>query len=55
LHAALTQRFVDRRTSVLMRRLKQKEILVAEVNDKGEVTVEGRIRRPFGRIPLPDG
>ena len=41
LHAALTQRFVDRRTSVLMRRLKQKEILVAEVNDKGEVTVEG--------------
>ena len=41
LHAALTQRFVDRRTSVLMRRLKQKEGLVAEVNDKGEVTVEG--------------
>ena len=41
LHAALTQRFVDRRTSVLMRRLKQKESLVAEVNDKGEVTVEG--------------
>ncbi|MFV0358589.1 helicase-related protein [Tropicimonas sp.] len=39
LHGALTQRFVDRRTSVLMRRLKQKEILVAEVNDKGEVTV----------------
>ena len=41
LHAALTQRFVDRRTSVLLRRLKQKESLVAEVNDKGEVTVEG--------------
>jgi len=41
LHAALTQRFVDRRTSVLLRRLKQKEGLVAEVNDKGEVTVEG--------------
>lgn len=41
LHAALTQRFVDRRTSVLLRRLKQKEALVAEVNDKGEVTVEG--------------
>ncbi|PRY24985.1 ATP-dependent RNA helicase SUPV3L1/SUV3 [Aliiruegeria haliotis] len=39
LHGALTQRFVDRRTSVLMRRLKQKESLVAEVNDKGEVTV----------------
>ncbi|MGB3278016.1 MAG: helicase-related protein, partial [Pseudorhodobacter sp.] len=41
LHARLTQRFIDRRTSVLMRRLKQKESLVAEVNDKGEVTVEG--------------
>ncbi|ARE40063.1 ATP-dependent DNA helicase [Rhodovulum sp. P5] len=41
LHGALTQRFVDRRTSVLLRRLKQKEGLVAEVNDKGEVTVEG--------------
>ncbi|MBC6443503.1 MAG: disulfide oxidoreductase [Rhodobacteraceae bacterium] len=42
LHAALTQRFVDQRTSVLMRRLKQKEILMAEVNAKGEVTVEGQ-------------
>ena len=40
LHGALTQRFVDRRTSVLLRRLKQKEGLVANVNDKGEVTVE---------------
>ncbi len=41
LHEALTQRFVDRRTSVLARRLKQKEVLVAEVSDKGDVTVEG--------------
>ena len=41
LHQRLTQRFVDRRTSVLLRRLKQKEALLAEVNDKGEVTVEG--------------
>ncbi|SDI53831.1 helicase-related protein [Lutimaribacter saemankumensis] len=41
LHMRLTQRFVDRRTSVLLRRLKQKEALLAEVNDKGEVTVEG--------------
>ncbi|MCP3971089.1 MAG: disulfide oxidoreductase [Rhodobacteraceae bacterium] len=40
LHSALTQRFVDRRTSVLLRRLKQKEAMLAEVNDKGEVTVE---------------
>ncbi|MCI4664278.1 MAG: disulfide oxidoreductase [Neomegalonema sp.] len=41
LHARLTQRFVDRRTSVLARRLKQKEKLVATVDEKGEVTVEG--------------
>ncbi len=41
LHERLTQRFVDRRTSVLLRRLKQKEALLAEVNDNGEVTVEG--------------
>jgi ATP-dependent RNA helicase SUPV3L1/SUV3 len=43
LHAALTARFVDRRTSTLARRLRQKEVLVAEVNDKGEVTVEGHL------------
>jgi ATP-dependent RNA helicase SUPV3L1/SUV3 len=47
LHAALTAQFVDRRTSVLLRRLKQKESLVAEVNDKGEVTVEGEL---LGRL-----
>ena len=40
LHARLTQRFVDRRTSVLMRRLKQKERLLAQVSDSGDVTVE---------------
>ncbi len=47
LHTALTQRFVDRRTSMLLRRLKQRESLVAEVNDQGEVTVEGQV---LGRI-----
>ncbi len=47
LHERLTQQFVDRRTSVLMRRLKQKERLVAEVNDKGEVTAEGHF---LGRL-----
>ncbi|EKE45863.1 helicase-like protein [Oceaniovalibus guishaninsula JLT2003] len=47
LHQALTQRFVDRRTSVLLRRLKQKESLVADVNDKGEVSVEGQL---LGRL-----
>jgi len=42
LHERLTQRFVDRRTSVLLRRLNQKEGLVADVNENGEVTVEGQ-------------
>ncbi len=42
LHQALTQRFVDRRTSILIRRLKQKEALLAEVNDNGEVTIAGQ-------------
>ncbi len=41
LHLALTNRFVDRRTSVLLRRLKMKEGLLAEINDTGEVAVEG--------------
>ncbi|MGR3838502.1 MAG: helicase-related protein, partial [Cognatishimia sp.] len=41
LHVLLTEKFVDRRTSVLLRRLKQKEALLAEVNDNGDVTVEG--------------
>ena len=47
LHARLIAAFVDRRTSVLLRRLKQKESLVAEVNEKGEVTVEGEF---IGRL-----
>ncbi|WP_084464993.1 helicase-related protein, partial [Rubellimicrobium thermophilum] len=47
LHRALTERFVDKRTSTLARRLRQKEVLLAEVSDKGEVTVEGH---PVGRL-----
>ncbi len=55
LHERLTQRFVDRRTSVLLRRLKQKEALLAEVNDKGEVTVEGEfVGRLKGFRFIPD-
>ncbi len=41
LHGALTQRFVDRRTSILLRRLRMKEGLVAEISTEGVVTVEG--------------
>ncbi len=47
LHQALTNAFVDRRTSVLMRRLKQKEALLADINENGDVTVEGET---LGRI-----
>ncbi|WP_170608297.1 helicase-related protein [Ruegeria arenilitoris] len=55
LHDRLTQRFVDRRTSVLLRRLKQKEALLAEVNDNGEVTVEGEfVGRLEGFRFIPD-
>jgi ATP-dependent RNA helicase SUPV3L1/SUV3 len=42
LHAKLAQRFVDRRTSVLMRRLRENEMLVAEVTVSGDVVVEGQ-------------
>ncbi len=42
LHAKLAQRFVDRRTSVLMRRLRENEMLKAEVTVTGDVVVEGQ-------------
>ncbi len=41
LHERLTERFVDRRTSVLMRRLRENTTLEAEVQKSGEVVVEG--------------
>ena len=41
LHERLTKRFVDRRTSVLMRRLRENAMLEAEINPAGHVTVEG--------------
>jgi ATP-dependent RNA helicase SUPV3L1/SUV3 len=47
LHVQLTQRFVDRRTSVLMRRLKQRESLLATVTENGEVHVEDQF---IGRL-----
>ena len=42
LHERLTARFVDRRTSVLMRRLKEKAMLEAEITSSGDVLVEGQ-------------
>ncbi len=41
LHERLTQRFVDRRTSVLMRELRQKGRLMATIDTDGSVFVEG--------------
>jgi ATP-dependent RNA helicase SUPV3L1/SUV3 len=43
LHQKLTQRFVDRRTSVLLKRLKQRETLMAEVNGNSEIFVENQL------------
>jgi ATP-dependent RNA helicase SUPV3L1/SUV3 len=47
LHVQLTQRFVDRRTSVLMRRLKQRESLLATVTENGEVSIDDQF---IGRL-----
>ncbi|WOI54197.1 helicase-related protein [Parvularcula sp. LCG005] len=41
LHEKLTQRFIDRRTSVLLKKLKDDEPLLAGVTEDGEVIVEG--------------
>jgi ATP-dependent RNA helicase SUPV3L1/SUV3 len=42
LHERLASRFVDRRTSVLMRRLRENAMLEAEITVGGDVTVEGQ-------------
>jgi ATP-dependent RNA helicase SUPV3L1/SUV3 len=41
LHERLTERFVDRRTSVLMRRLRENAIMEPEITKTGDVVVEG--------------
>ena len=41
LHEALTKRFIDRRTSLLMKRLKENRMLEAEIGNDGAVSVEG--------------
>ncbi len=43
LHERLTQRFVDRRTAVLVRRLADGDELIGGVNSEGEVVVEGEV------------
>ena len=47
LHERLAERFVDRRTSVLMRRLRENSMLETEITKTGEVVVEGH---PIGRL-----
>ncbi|HEX3858718.1 MAG TPA: helicase-related protein [Pseudolabrys sp.] len=55
LHERLAERFVDRRTSVLMRRLREKTMLDTEIGKTGEVTVEGHlIGRLDGFMFAPD-
>jgi ATP-dependent RNA helicase SUPV3L1/SUV3 len=55
LHERLTERFVDRRTSVLMRRLRENSILNTEIGKTGEVIVEGHaIGRLDGFTFAPD-
>lgn len=41
LHDRLTKRFVDRRTSVLMKRLRENAMMDAEISKNGDVLVEG--------------
>ena len=56
LHERLTQRFIDRRTSVLMKRLAQKEELMSTVEEDGAIHVEGEyIGRIRGFLFVPDG
>jgi ATP-dependent RNA helicase SUPV3L1/SUV3 len=47
LHERLAERFVDRRTSVLMRRLRENAMLETEIGKSGEVSVEGHV---IGRL-----
>ena len=55
LHERLTERFVDRRTSVLMRRLRENTVLNTEIGKTGEVIVEGHaIGRLDGFTFAPD-
>jgi len=55
LHERLTERFVDRRTSVLMRRLRENTMLNTEIGKTGEVIVEGhRIGRLDGFMFAPE-
>jgi ATP-dependent RNA helicase SUPV3L1/SUV3 len=56
LHEQLALRFVDRRTSVLMKRLRENATLATEIGATGDVTVEGHLvghLQGFEFIPDP--
>ena len=55
LHDRLTNRFVDKRTAVLVRRLRDSDTMAAAVTGDGEVRVEGQyVGRLAGFAFLPD-
>jgi ATP-dependent RNA helicase SUPV3L1/SUV3 len=55
LHEALTQRFVDRRTTALIAGLKREDFLSTDVSDTGEVSIEGHsVGRLVGLTFEPD-
>ncbi|MEL6061036.1 helicase [Methylobacterium sp. 2A] len=55
LHERLASRFVDRRTSVLMRRLRENTMLEAQITADGDVTVEGQhVGHLHGFLFVPD-
>ncbi len=55
LHEQLTKRFVDRRTAVLMKRLRDEEDLQAEISKDGEILVENHyVGQLKGFVFTPD-
>ena len=52
LHQRLTQRFVDRRAALLVRRLRDEGEMTSSVAAAGEVTVEGEHLGTHRRLPL---
>ncbi|WP_375465044.1 helicase-related protein [uncultured Methylobacterium sp.] len=55
LHERLASRFVDRRTSVLMRRLRENTMLEAQITADGDVTVEAQhVGHLHGFLFVPD-
>ena len=52
LHERLTQRFIDRRTSVLMKHLRDDEFAGLALDEAGGVSIGGEADRQAGRLSL---